>query len=213
MVRRSSQGALTPIMRALGQRLRVMRNNAQLTQEAVSEALHVSTQTVRNWETGRHEPTVIHVFLLSKLYGVGIAEIQEPLFAAVDLQAVTSTVAPVRGYLLAGSSQHGELGEFGSVPVPDFIIRNHPNLFTLRVAGNSLNSSGIGDGDLVFVDPDAPIIQGQIFVFKVGSNTFGRRVEFDNGQARFMGIDASERELSQKEAEYIGKIVWHLRRM
>ena len=49
----AKQTALT----ALGGRLRAARTSAGLTQQTVAERLGVSPQTVRNWETGRHEPT------------------------------------------------------------------------------------------------------------------------------------------------------------
>lgn len=42
---------------ALGERLRAARTSAGLTQKTVAEQLEVSSQTVRNWEAGRHEPT------------------------------------------------------------------------------------------------------------------------------------------------------------
>ena len=62
----AKQTALT----ALGGRLRAARTSASLIQQTVAERLGVSPQTVRNWETGRHEPTEQATEALASLYGI-----------------------------------------------------------------------------------------------------------------------------------------------
>ena len=53
----SAVAARRAALAKLGTRLRRLRNDAALTQEAVAETIGVSTQTVRNWEMGRNEPS------------------------------------------------------------------------------------------------------------------------------------------------------------
>ena len=57
-------------LRAFGMRLRSARRDAGLTQEAVAEIVNVSTQTVRNWEAGRTEPSEDNKVKLAETYGV-----------------------------------------------------------------------------------------------------------------------------------------------
>lgn len=46
------------------------RVNAKMTQEEVAQKLHVSKQTVVNWESGKTEPKTSHARALSKLYNM-----------------------------------------------------------------------------------------------------------------------------------------------
>jgi transcriptional regulator with XRE-family HTH domain len=56
-------------LKALGARLQEARSGISLTQEAVAEKLGVSSQTVRNWEAGRTEPSRFDKERLAALYG------------------------------------------------------------------------------------------------------------------------------------------------
>ena len=66
VARTAKRNALT----GLGTRLRAARENTGLTQQAVAERIGVSTQTLRNWEAGRHEPTQEAIARLASLYAV-----------------------------------------------------------------------------------------------------------------------------------------------
>ena len=58
--------------------LAAARVNANLTQDEVSRQLHVSKQTVVNWEKGKAAPTFIVLTALSNLYGIPIDNIILP---------------------------------------------------------------------------------------------------------------------------------------
>lgn len=58
--------------------LAAARVNAKLTQDEVSKQLHVSKQTVVNWEKGKATPTFIVLSALSNLYGIPIDNIILP---------------------------------------------------------------------------------------------------------------------------------------
>ena len=55
-------------LKAFGARLQEARSNTSLTQEDVADKLTVSTQTVRNWEAGRTEPSRSYKERLASLY-------------------------------------------------------------------------------------------------------------------------------------------------
>ena len=57
-------------LNTLGKTLRTARETAQLTQQTVAEELNVTAQTVRNWETGKHEPNQETMLSLATLYAL-----------------------------------------------------------------------------------------------------------------------------------------------
>lgn len=61
-------------LRAFGQEIRNARVEAGLLQEDAAEALGVSTQTIRNWESGRSEPSEENKQRLAEGYGVQVGD-------------------------------------------------------------------------------------------------------------------------------------------
>ena len=59
----------------IGSKLRAARQRTGFTQEQVGEAIHVSRQTISNWETGKSLPDVLSVISLSDLYQVSLDEL------------------------------------------------------------------------------------------------------------------------------------------
>lgn len=56
----------------IGEKLRDARNQKGLTQEEVADEIHVSRQTISNWENNRSYPDIISVILLSDLYQMSL---------------------------------------------------------------------------------------------------------------------------------------------
>nr|DAI19312.1 MAG TPA: helix-turn-helix domain protein [Caudoviricetes sp.] len=54
------------------------RVNAEMTQEDVAREMHVSKNTVVNWEKGKSEPTISQSRELSKLYNMPLEYIFLP---------------------------------------------------------------------------------------------------------------------------------------
>ena len=61
--------------KTLGKKLCELRKSAELTQEAVAEALGVSPQAVSKWENGTSDPSTSNLLALAKLYGVSAEEL------------------------------------------------------------------------------------------------------------------------------------------
>ena len=55
--------------------LKQKRNELQLTQEEVAEKIHVSRQTISNWENGRNLPDLSSLILISEIYGISLDEL------------------------------------------------------------------------------------------------------------------------------------------
>ena len=58
------------IRQSLGEKLRRHRQNCQMTQEFVAEAVGVSRQAVSKWENGTSDPSTTNLLTLCKLYGI-----------------------------------------------------------------------------------------------------------------------------------------------
>lgn len=58
--------------------LAAARVNAGLTQEDVAKELHVSKNTIVNWEKGKAEPSISQGLSLSSIYGIPLDNIFLP---------------------------------------------------------------------------------------------------------------------------------------
>ncbi len=84
----------------IGEKLRQARQAAALTQEQAAEALHVSRQTISNWETGKTWPDIVSVVRMSELYAVSLDRLlkgeEEPVSAYVDYLGESADAARSR---------------------------------------------------------------------------------------------------------------------
>lgn len=87
-------GAKTAVLVQLGHRLRRARMRSRLTQNDVAENLGVTAQTVRNWESGKHEPPPQTIKKLAELYG----ESEERLLANLDSAIIPRPIGTLFRY-------------------------------------------------------------------------------------------------------------------
>ncbi|MHC5217009.1 helix-turn-helix domain-containing protein [Enterococcus sp. LJL128] len=57
---------------SLGEKLKEQRENLGYTQQEVADQIHVSRQTISNWEVGRNFPDIPTIILLSDYYGISL---------------------------------------------------------------------------------------------------------------------------------------------
>lgn len=57
--------------------LKQKRNELQMTQEEVAEKIHVSRQTISNWENGRNLPDINSLVLISEIYAISLDELMK----------------------------------------------------------------------------------------------------------------------------------------
>ena len=58
-----------------GNHLCKLRNEIGLTQKQVANELNISVSTYANWEQGRREPNLYHLFELAKIFEVDMNEL------------------------------------------------------------------------------------------------------------------------------------------
>lgn len=59
----------------LGEKLKEQRMSLGLTQQEVAEHLHVSRQTISNWEVGRNFPDIPMIISISDYYHISLDEL------------------------------------------------------------------------------------------------------------------------------------------
>ena len=59
------------------ERLKKMRKQANLTQDNLAELIHVSRQTISNWENGKSYPDLQSLLLLCKVYDISLNQLVE----------------------------------------------------------------------------------------------------------------------------------------
>ena len=64
--------------------LAAARVNDRMTQQELAKALNVSKVTVCNWETGKTEPSLSQLILISKLSGIPMDYIFVPLKSNIN---------------------------------------------------------------------------------------------------------------------------------
>lgn len=59
----------------IGQKINILRKNADITQEQLAEQLHVTRQTISKWESGVTLPDIESVVILSRFFHVSLEEL------------------------------------------------------------------------------------------------------------------------------------------
>ena len=119
----------------VGENIIFLRKRNGLTQEALSEKINVSRQTVAKWERGESEPDCSSLMRLSSLFDVTI----DALVGNVDEDQKVVGVAPKGKYFFGMT----KIGEDGSVVLPKKALE----LFSLSI-GNEV--AILGDEDRGF---------------------------------------------------------------
>ncbi|AYM01997.1 helix-turn-helix transcriptional regulator [Levilactobacillus yiduensis] len=57
---------------ALGEKIKQARADHQLTQQAVTQQVHVSRQTIYSWETGKSYPDIDNLVILGNCCGLSL---------------------------------------------------------------------------------------------------------------------------------------------
>lgn len=119
----------------VGENIIFLRKRNGMTQEALSERINVSRQTVAKWERGESEPDCSSLMRLSTLFNVTI----DALVGNVDEDQKIVGVAPKGKYFFGMA----KIGEDGSIVLPQKALE----IFNLSV-GSEL--AVLGDEDRGF---------------------------------------------------------------
>jgi repressor LexA len=164
-------------MTAFGNRLRDLRQEKQLRQKELSEALGISRSTIASWEAGHRTPEVSAARKLADFFGVSLDHLlgrsegraaESPSgYRADDLPTPGDVVlVPVLGVVRAGQPLLASQNVEGHLAVPAADVQGGEYFF-LRVKGDSMVGARIHEGDLVLVRRQPEVENGEIAVVLV----------------------------------------------
>lgn len=160
--------------------IKALRESLDLTQEQFAESLGVTRITIINWENGkisRPQQEMVRAIkdiydvseqdlfgyadgLYSKLHGMGDMKGAEP----------SESFAPVVGDIAAGDPSEAFEYSGERLWVPPEILERDPDVFYLKVSGDSMDQTEYADGTYAAISPNSEVRNGDIAAVKVNGD-------------------------------------------
>ena len=156
----------------IGKRIRKYRKDMKLTQDELAKKLNTSKGTISNYETGYRSPRQDDLFLLAEVLNINI----DDLFPPREDNKIETHNIPVVSKISAGEPIHAEENIESYIAIPNA----KENTFGLIVSGDSMDKE-FKDGDIVVVEKDAVVENGQIGVVHInGYNATVKRIKYND---------------------------------
>lgn len=169
-------------MNAFSKRLKELRNERQISQQALSEQLGVSKSSINMYERGEREPGFQTVSAMAELFeveldylmGVSPYKNKEEWLEATHHAETGSRKVPLLGEIACGQPIFAN-EEYGSFAELTPGIRAD---FCLKAKGDSMIGARIMDGDLVFIRSQDTVENGEIAAVIVEDTATLKRVYY-----------------------------------
>ena len=156
----------------IGKRIRKYRKDMKLTQDELAKKLNTSKGTISNYETGYRSSRQDDLFLLAEVLNINI----DDLFPPREDNKIDTYNIPVVSKISAGEPIHAEENIESYISIPNA----KENTFGLIVNGDSMDKE-FKDGDIVIVEKDAVVENGQIGVVHInGYNATVKRIKYND---------------------------------
>src|SRR6266542_806629 len=140
--------------------IKAARTKGGFTQERLGELLNVTKANVSAWENARHEPSYEQIAKISKATGYALPFVPNAASVAHNFR---------RAPLLAGVHAGKWKEVVDSRSVDDYcefvMVQKNlgPHTFAMKIEGSSMSPTYL-EGEVVIVDPDAPLKPGCVVV-------------------------------------------------
>ena len=163
-------------------KLKERRKELGLTLEQVGEIVGVGKSTVRKWETGDIEnmkrdkiAKLAKALKVSPAFVMGFDEDEEEN----NIQTLPVKEIPIVSQISAGLPIYAEENILEHTYIATKKLNTNKEIFGLRVNGDSMDKE-FRDGDVVIVEKDSVVENGQIAVVQVnGYNATVKRVRYE----------------------------------
>lgn len=215
-------------MKSLGEVIRERRLKLGLSQRKLAELSRVSRTYINLLEKGKRKGSKVSsqkIIAIARALQIS-AEVLLEIAAGVIPQSVDRLVdgllddyrairdsakIPRYGFVPAGSLFPAEQEHLGEVEIPRGQLEaahDVGELYALRVAGSSLLGDGIEDGSDIIIDRNAlEIIDGKIYVIRLGSEVCTRHVYKANDHLRLVSSNGEHREILATKVEILGRVI------
>ena len=161
-------------MSRFSDRLKLLRKEHELTQQALADRLGISKSSVNMYERGEREPGIQSLEAMADLFNVdmdyliGKSGIPNRAAEALPLEPFSPNHRiPILGRIRAGLPLYAEEHVEGYTYTE---LNGGAEYFALRVTGDSMNAARIGDGDTLIIRRQETVENGQIAVVLVGDD-------------------------------------------
>ena len=195
----------------IGPQIRLLRKEANMTQQELASKLYVSQQAVGKWERGEATPNPETIVAMSKIFGVSADTI---LGESAPPLSTGGTWVPVLGDVAAGIPIEAveNIADYEEI---DTVMASTGKYYGLRIKGSSMEPR-IREGDVVIVRQQEDADTGDTAVVLVnGESATVKRIkkEPDGGLWLLPNNPAydpqhySPAEVAEKPVRIIGKVV------
>ena len=166
--------------RIFSKNLRRLLEESGKTQKELAEAIGESQQVVNTWAIGRSIPRMGRVQKLADYFGVEksvlVDEWQEPSIPDYpNVSPLQRARVPLLGEIACGEPIFCNEGRESYVEAGTDVRAD----FCLKARGDSMVGARILDGDVVFIQRDVPLEDGQIYAVAIEDEATLKRVYYD----------------------------------
>ncbi|MDU9276434.1 LexA family protein [Staphylococcus pseudintermedius] len=195
--------------------LKYLRKKHDMEQIDLAKKLgRKSASSISEWEKGKYTPKMKTLSELARLFNVSINDLMEKDLSNTKPQIDTLpvTAIPVVAKISAGLPIYTEENIIEYTYIPTQMTKGGKELFGLKVSGDSMDKE-FRDGDVVIVEKDAVVENGQIGVVTVnGYNATVKRVRYNDDKIVLLPESNNNDHLPQvytndNEIKIVGKVV------
>ncbi|UJS28452.1 LexA family transcriptional regulator [Macrococcoides canis] len=176
----------------------------------LSNDLKVKYTTLSDWINAKTYPRIDKIELMANYFDVSKSELVED--KSISFEKIEARKVPVVSHISAGIPIYSEENILEYAYVPAYLAVDGKDVFYLRVSGDSMDKE-FKEGDLVLVEKDSYVTDGQIAVVQVnGYNATVKKVKFNGDQIVLLPDSHNTDHLPQvytkkDEVKIIGRVI------
>ncbi len=181
----------------------VMANNIirqmklkNVDRKQMAKDLNLKYTTLSDWINAKTYPRIDKIELMAKYFGINKSDLVESP-NVTPIETIEAKKVPVVSQISAGIPIYSEQNILEYAYIPAYLSERNKEVFYLRVSGDSMDKE-FKEGDLVLVEKDCPIENGQIGVVMVnGYNATVKRIKYKDDKIILLPESHNDEHLPQ----------------
>lgn len=162
----------------------------------MAKDLNLKYTTLSDWINAKTYPRIDKIELMANYFGINKSDLVESPHAK-PIETIEAKKVPVVSQISAGIPIYSEQNILEYAYIPAYLSERNKEVFYLRVSGDSMDKE-FKEGDLVLVEKDCPIENGQIGVVMVnGYNATVKRIKYDGDKIILLPESHNDEHLPQ----------------